>query len=125
MIICLACYEERLASVFENAQEYRFFDVHENGEIYPAGHLSLPLRDTADRTSAILACKVSFLICGAICGQTRKAMQHAGLSIASFIKGSVEEVLEALRQDALHTLAMPGCRGCCRDRCKGFSSAVV
>jgi len=116
MIVCLACYEDRLASVFENAQEYKFFDVQENGNIYPAGHLSLPSKDPSDRTSAILACGVSFLICGALCGQTRKAIEQTGIRLAPFIKGSVDDVLDAFSLGTLDALAMPGCRGCCRDR---------
>lgn len=116
MIVCLACYEDRLASVFENAQEYKLFDVQDNGKIYPAGHLSLPSKDPTDRTSAIMACGVSFLICGAVCGQTRKAIENTGIQIAPFIKGSVPDVLTAFSHGKLDTLAMPGCRGCCRQR---------
>ncbi len=117
MIVCLACYEDRLASIFENATEYKFFEVRDNGEICPAGHLSLPSKDPTDRTSAIMACGVSHLICGAVCYQTRKAIETTGMQLFPFIKGAVEEVLHAFREDSLHSLAMPGCRR--QMRCRG------
>ena len=109
MLVCLACYEDRLASVFENADEYKFFDVHDDGMIYPAGHLSLPSKDPTDRTSAILACGVSFLICGAVCCKTRKTIEGSGMRVVPFVKGSVDAVLDAFTHNKLHTLAMPGC----------------
>ncbi|MBU1248211.1 MAG: dinitrogenase iron-molybdenum cofactor biosynthesis protein [Proteobacteria bacterium] len=109
MRICLACYEDRLASVFENAVDYKFFEIFDDGNIYPAGHLSLPSKDPTDRTSAILACGVSYLICGAICGTTKTAIEAAGLKCAPFLKGRVDEVLDALGQGRLNSLSMPGC----------------
>ncbi|MGE4505476.1 MAG: dinitrogenase iron-molybdenum cofactor biosynthesis protein [Desulfovibrionaceae bacterium] len=110
MIVCLACYEDRLASVFENAAEYKLFEFDDSGNIYPAGHLSLPSKDPTDRTSAIMACGVSFLVCGAVSCRTRNSIESSGMAVAPFVKGSVDDVLQALKTNTLHTLAMPGCR---------------
>jgi predicted Fe-Mo cluster-binding NifX family protein len=108
-LLCLACYGDRLASVFENAPELRLFTA-ENGTYSPAGHLSLPSKDPTDRTSAILACGVTHLLCGAMCGRTRNLLDASGVDVLSWHRGSVEEVLDAFRNDTLHNLALPGCR---------------
>ncbi len=123
MIVCLACYENRLAAIFENAAEYKFFKVSDSGEICPAGHLSLPSKDPTDRTSAIMACGVSILICGAVCCQTRKAIETTGMQLIPFMKGAVEEVLQAFSENRLHSMVMPGCRR--QMRCRGESGLGV
>ncbi len=108
-LICLACYQDRLATVCENADEYRLFEIRD-GNIYPAGHLSLPSKDPMDRTSAILACGVSFLICGAICSDMHAKLEHEGVSVISWITGEAQSILDAFCCDSLQDLAMPGYR---------------
>lgn len=114
MEFCLACYEDRLASVFENSTDLRFYQC-DGSEICPAGRLSLPSKDPMDRTSAILARGVKFLVCGAICRRTHQVLMAAGVQVACWRCGEVEKVLQALQNDALDKLAMPGCPGrpCC------------
>ena len=107
-LLCLACYKDRLASVCENADEYRLFEIRDGKKIYPAGHLSLPSKDPMDRTSAILACGVSLLLCGAICADTRARLEAGGVTLFPWITGSVDEVLAAFRAETLSALAMPG-----------------
>ncbi|WP_321405081.1 NifB/NifX family molybdenum-iron cluster-binding protein [Maridesulfovibrio sp.] len=113
-LLCLACYEDRLASVFDNAPELKLFRVEDN-KICPAGYLSLPSKDPKDRTSAIMTCGATFLICGAICGCTMNELEQAGVKVIPWITGMIEEVLSAYQQNCLENLVMPGCRG--RGRC--------
>lgn len=110
MIVCLACYQNRLASVFENASEFRLFRVDDENNIYPAGHVSLPSKDPTDRTSAILACGVNLLLCGGVCGGVRKALESTGMELRPWLRGGVDEVLQALQRNELDRMAMPGCR---------------
>ncbi|WP_083466020.1 NifB/NifX family molybdenum-iron cluster-binding protein [Salidesulfovibrio brasiliensis] len=122
-LLCLACYEDRLASVFETAPELRLFRA-ENGQYCPAGHLSLPSKDPTDRTSAMLACGVTHLLCGAMCGRTRNLLDASGIDVLPWVRGSVEEVLEAYRTGTLNKLALPGCgnkpgSSMCRGRGRG------
>jgi len=105
--ICLACYQDRLASVCENADRYKLFDIRDN-DIYPAGLLSLPSKDPMDRTSAILACGVSYLLCGAIGADTRARLERAGVGVRPWLTGSVSQAVSALRRGDLSDLAMPG-----------------
>ncbi|ACS78688.1 NifB/NifX family molybdenum-iron cluster-binding protein [Maridesulfovibrio salexigens] len=113
-LLCLACYEDRLASVFDNAPDLKLFRMNDN-KICPAGYLSLPSKDPKDRTSAIIACGATFLICGAICGCTMNELEQAGVRVVPWITGMTEQVLSAYQQDCLENHVMPGCRG--RGRC--------
>lgn len=118
MLLCLACYGDRLASVFDNATEFKIFRLESN-KICPAGHLSLPSKDPKDRTSAILACGVTILICGALCGCTKSEIESTGIKVVPWIRGSVHDVLRALDENSLDALAMPGCsQGNGHGRCR-------
>ena len=108
-LLCLACYQGRLASVCDNADEYKLFEIRDDN-IYPAGLLSLPSKDPMDRTSAILACGVSFFLCGAMCAQTRLRLEGGGVTVVPWLTGAVEKVLRAFRQESLGCLVMPGCQ---------------
>ncbi len=109
-MLCLACYGDRLASVLENATEFLLFERND-GQIRPAGHVSLPSKDPTDRTSAIVACGVTHLVCGAICQATLARLQNSGVVVEAWLRGTVELVLEALARDDLESLVMPGCAG--------------
>ncbi len=113
-LLCLACFEDRLASVFDNAPDLKLFRMEDN-KICPAGYLSLPSKDPKDRTSAIIACGATFLICGAICGCTMNELEQAGVRVIPWITGMTEQVLSAYQQNCLENHVMPGCRG--RGRC--------
>ncbi|CCO22575.1 NifB/NifX family molybdenum-iron cluster-binding protein [Maridesulfovibrio hydrothermalis] len=124
-LLCLACFEDRLASVFDNASELKLFRVEDN-KICPAGYLSLPSKDPKDRTSAIITCGATFLICGAICGCTRNDLEQSGIKVIPWIRGMVDEILEAYMQNCLENFMMPGCggrvgaHGKCRQEGRGF-----
>jgi hypothetical protein len=106
-LICLACYQDRLASVCENADGYKLFEIRDQ-KSYPAGLLSLPSKDPMDRTSAILACGVTIFLCGAICNRTRHALERAGVTVIPWLTGTEGQVLEGFLRGGLAELAMPG-----------------
>ncbi|MBG0790724.1 MAG: dinitrogenase iron-molybdenum cofactor biosynthesis protein [Desulfovibrionaceae bacterium] len=106
-LICLACYRDRLASVCENADGYKLFEIRDD-KFYPAGLLSLPSKDPMDRTSAILACGVTTFLCGAIRNQTRRSLEAGGITVLPWITGSETQVLRGYLKDSLADLAMPG-----------------
>ena len=106
-LICLACYRDRLASVCENADGYKLFEIRDD-KFYPAGLLSLPSKDPMDRTSAILACGVTAFLCGAIRNQTRQMLEAGGITVLPWITGSESQVLQGYLRDTLAELAMPG-----------------
>ncbi len=106
-LICLACYQDRLASVCENADGYKLFEIR-NDTFYPAGLLSLPSKDPMDRTSAILACGVTAFICGAIRNQTRHALEAGGITVLPWLTGTEAQILRGYLDNALSDLVMPG-----------------
>jgi hypothetical protein len=61
-----------------------------------------------DRTSAILACGVTFFLCGAICNRTRNALERAGVTVIPWLTGTEVQVLNGFLHDRLADLAMPG-----------------
>jgi len=108
-LLCLACYQDRLATVCDNADEYKLFEIRDDN-IYPAGLLSLPSKDPMDRTSAILACGVSFLLCGALSAQSQLHLEGGGVTVIPWLTGEIEMIISAFRENTLESLAMPGCR---------------
>ena len=106
-LICLACYQDRLASVCENADGYKLFEIRDH-QFYPAGLLSLPSKDPMDRTSAILACGVTIFLCGAICNRTRSTLESAGIEVIPWLTGTEHQVLDGFLRDSLAELIMPG-----------------
>ncbi|WP_285907153.1 hypothetical protein [Pseudodesulfovibrio pelocollis] len=65
-----------------------------------------------DRTSAILACGVSLLLCGAICADTRALLEQGGVRVIPWLTGGIREVVDALDHDSLSRMTMPGAPGC-------------
>ncbi|NDV20412.1 dinitrogenase iron-molybdenum cofactor biosynthesis protein [Pseudodesulfovibrio sp. JC047] len=106
-LICLACYQDRLASVCENADGYKLFEINDT-KFYPAGLLSLPSKDPMDRTSAILACGVTVFLCGAIRNRTRTRLEEGGVTVLGWLTGTQEQILEGFLNKKLHELTMPG-----------------
>lgn len=106
-LICLACYQDRLASVCENADGYKLFEIRDK-KSYPAGLLSLPSKDPMDRTSAILACGVTIFLCGAIRNRTRHVLEKAGIEVIPWLTGTEGQVLDGFLHGQLAELTMPG-----------------
>jgi len=107
-LLCLACYQDRLASVCENADEYKLFEIRDS-KSYPAGLLSLPSKDPMDRTSAILACGVTYFLCGAICEETLLRLERGRIKVIPWLTGPVDQIIDAFLRNSLASLAMPGC----------------
>jgi predicted Fe-Mo cluster-binding NifX family protein len=107
MTVCLACYEDRLASLFENAPSFRLFDVDDTGAA-ARGELDAPRGDALALGAAMAARGVDTLVCGGISGASRRLLLQHGVTVQPWISGTVDEVLAALGQGTLAALAMPG-----------------
>jgi predicted Fe-Mo cluster-binding NifX family protein len=64
--------------------------------------------------------KVEFLICGAISKIPLALLQDSGISVVSWVRGPVEEVMAAFRGGHLNitSYCMPGYRGGCMNRAR-------
>jgi predicted Fe-Mo cluster-binding NifX family protein len=116
MKICLAVYKHRLASLFDNASGLKLFESGEGGEVRPAGEIPLS-GPHQDRVAPVLALRPDLLICGAMSGCTWRQISDSGITVHAWIRGDVEEVLQAWRSGELDSLSMPGCGGAGRAPC--------
>lgn len=106
-LVCMACYQNRLASVFENATDFRLFE-QKDGTLHPAGSITLPATPRIDTPSAMIACGVKHIVCGAICSTTRDQLERVGLCLTPWLRGEVDEVCAAWADGCLDRMLMPG-----------------
>jgi len=107
--VCLACFEDRLATLLETAAELRC--VRMTGGV-PAERTVLPVPDggPAPLIDVLSRHGVSLLVCGGIRPCWRSAVEMAGIAVLPWLSGSEADVLSALVRGRTDTLAMPGCR---------------
>lgn len=124
MLLCLACYGPRLASVLDSAPELVLFRV-EDGRAEPAGSLPGPGGDASALGRALGERGVDALVCGAATGCCLAGLRAAGIAVRPWIGGTAEDVIRAWLDGRLDDLSLPGCRrrsrecpGCCRARRK-------
>lgn len=110
MLLCLACYGDRLASLADKADQYRLYRV-EDGSTELEGGITPPERSATGLAAALSSCGVDEFVCGGITGCCRRQLESTGVSVCPWVSGSVEQVLDAWLSDSLETLSMPGCGG--------------
>jgi len=121
MIVCLACFEDRLASLFENAASFRLFDVTPESQ-QPAGELAVTPGDAMILAQAMVSRDAALLVCGGISVSSMRLLTQRGIAVHPWISGCVETVLDACARDALDTLTMPGAHQSATDAQLGFGS---
>jgi predicted Fe-Mo cluster-binding NifX family protein len=92
--------------------------TYEQQTITPAGEISFPDKGSSFRISAILACGVEILICGALSNNTRQILHNHNIEVLDWRRGNIQEVLEAWLNNRDHQLLMPGCqkrKSCCKN----------
>ncbi len=123
MLLCLACFENRLASLLDTATDLRLFEM--NGDAALArGSLALPPDGCHGLPRVLAQAGVSVLVCGALTGRLLHSLRAQGLDVRPWLRGSPEEITAAWAAGNLEALAMPGCgqgaclapgpRPCCR-----------
>ena len=112
MMICLACFENRLASVFEHASDLRLYTL-EDGRLQAAGHLPLATGCSVEDVLRLRDDGVRQLVCGAICGATRSQLERAGVDVRPWVRGELDQVVHALETGTLDGMRLRRCRGRC------------
>lgn len=110
MLLCLACYGDRLAALAENADCFRLYRV-DGGVTSEEGSINPPEREPAALTATLTSCGVEELICGGMTGCTRRFLTQAGITVHPWVKGALDDVLRAWTSGTLPSLSMPGCGG--------------
>lgn len=121
MLLCLACYGSRLASVLDSAPELVLYRV-EGGRAEPAGHLPGPRGDAEILWQILGEQGVDTLVCGAVTGRCLAGLHAAGIAVQPWVGGTSEDVLQAWLEGRLDDLRLPGCRARSGD-CPGCGRA--
>jgi len=122
MKAAFACWENRIAPVFDTARRIHVVVV-ESGRIVREGQATLPGAQPVRKALHLAESGIGTLVCGAISRPLHGLVSSHGIRVIPFVAGDLREIVEAwlggnLRGDAF---AMPGCRG--RVRLRRFLGA--
>jgi len=112
MKAAFACWENRIAPVFDTARRIHVVEV-ESGRIVREGQETLPGDQPVRKALHLAESGIGTLVCGAISRPLHGLVSSHGIRVIPFVAGDLREIVEAwlggnLRGDAF---AMPGCRG--------------
>ncbi len=123
MLVCLACYGDRVAALLETATQLRLFRK-EREAATPCGVVPAPETGVLALIDLLAASGVDLLICGGLSGCALAALRQSGVSVAPWVGGTVEEVVRAWTAggvSGLEALRLPGCGlGNCQGRRLGL-----
>ncbi len=117
MKAAFACWDNRIAPVFDTAREACFVEV-EAGQIVSESRETLPDAPPVQRVLRLVELNVGILICGAISRAMHALVTAYGIQAVPFVAGDLHEVIRAWLDGSLEgdTFAMPGC--CALRRCQ-------
>ncbi|SNS20787.1 hypothetical protein SAMN04488503_3188 [Humidesulfovibrio mexicanus] len=125
MLVCLACYADRVATLLETATELRLYRK-DGAELVPCGVTPAPQNGVLALIDLLAAAKVDLLICGGVNGCAQAALRQSGVAVAAWIGGVAEDVARVWATrgvQGLDALRLPGCcAGHCQPRranCRG------
>ncbi len=111
MLICLACYGDRLATLMESATELRFYHIEQNAAV-AHGVMPVPHSGIFAIIDMLAGMGIGALICGGLSGCALAALQQSGVPVVPWIGGTAKEVVSAWAAggvEAVNELRMPGC----------------
>ncbi|EPR43512.1 hypothetical protein dsx2_2363 [Desulfovibrio sp. X2] len=113
MRLCLACHQDRLATLLDTTTHLVFVDV-DCGRVTELAQCGIPYaapRVLAERLDSL---QTGTLLCGGISRQDRLSLEGRGVRVIPWLCGSLDRVAEALLSGDVAGLAMPGCPCRCR-----------
>jgi len=81
MLVCLACYGDRVAALLETATELRLYRK-EQETVTPCGVTPAPGTGVLALIDLLAAADVDLLICGGLSGCALSALQQSGVAVA-------------------------------------------
>jgi predicted Fe-Mo cluster-binding NifX family protein len=118
MELCLACHQDRLATLLDTASRLVFVRIDQDGTRAVAECLH-PGAGAGGLIRAMDGQGVRTLVCGAICRELFEALQAGGLTVVPWLSGASGEVAEAVAAGRAEAYRMPGCAcGRRRRRCR-------
>lgn len=112
MKIAFACWDNRIAPVFDTARQIHLIET-DSGKIIAETQEALfdnaPLRNAA----RLAELDIKTLVCGAISRPLQKMVMAYGINVIPFVAGELQEVIQAWIGGALPNdrFSMPGCCG--------------
>lgn len=124
MRIALSIWKDCLSTVFDAADQLLVVEKNGDGS-FKRATARLNSSDGSARALQLKEMEIDVLICGAISRPQEAAIAASGIAVHPFLRGSVQDVINAYEKGLLHTaaFALPGCqgRGMCAGRSKGRS----
>jgi predicted Fe-Mo cluster-binding NifX family protein len=125
MLVCVACYGERVAALLETASELRFYAQGAHGTARPGAVPSgveernvMPLPAAVQQLglsgliSLLEDAGAAVLLCGGLTCCALEALRNSGVHVVPWIGGTADEAARAWCSGSIQTLKMPGCLGC-------------
>lgn len=111
MKIALSVWKDSISTVFDAAEDILIIEdaLESGGRRTP---MKLGGADAAAKALQLEGKGVELLICGAISTPVKHLLESLGIRVLPFVRGRIEEVIEAYRSDLLGQVrfALPGCR---------------
>ncbi len=115
MKIALSVWKDYISTVFDTADQLLLLEL-DGTEGRKRTTVKMNALDIAGRATQIKEKQIDVLICGAISRPLEAALTSRGIRVYAFVRGHVEEVLDAYQTGSLDQaiFTMPGChvRGC-------------
>jgi predicted Fe-Mo cluster-binding NifX family protein len=127
MLVCVACFDDRVATLLETATELRFYSQSALEPVRGQGYAAMPV---AVQCGAVVlpapvqrlgmtgliglleASGAAVLLCGGLTCCALEALRNSGVHVVPWIGGSPGEVAQAWWSDSIGSMKMPGCVGC-------------
>ncbi|MHC1752575.1 NifB/NifX family molybdenum-iron cluster-binding protein [Humidesulfovibrio sp.] len=118
MLVCLACFEERVAALLETATQLRLYRQEPAG-LAPCGAAPVPETGVLALADQLAASGVELLICGGLSGCALSALRQSGVAVAPWVGGAADDVASAFGASGLPGLAAYRLPGCGQGNCQG------
>lgn len=107
MDICIAGYQNRVATLLETATELRLYTL-EGTNVVQGGMMAMPTAGACSLPAYLKSMGVEIVICGGLGKAVKDGFEAMGIQIIPWVKGPIEEVLEAYLEDRMDAMIMPG-----------------
>jgi len=107
MDICIAGYQNRVATLLETATELRLYTL-EGKQVVRSGMTAMPAAGPCALPSYLKAMGVDIVICGGLGKIVQDGFEALELQVIPWVKGPIEAVLEAYLDDNMDSMIMPG-----------------
>ena len=112
MKIGLTVWNGWISPVFDVCREALVLEI-DDGDIVSMNRVGLDTATPLQKIERLVELGVDTLICGAISEAVHTEARHRGLTVAGFVTGQIDRVVQAFISGGLPTpeFSMPGCRG--------------